>query len=104
MTMSSPGSTITIPRLRRAFKGEFMNAFKTGNGQLLSKPIQVETEGGIWLIAKITSVSYEGPKAIAAEVTVVPPPETNQGMKTARLELDLRESQMNAEFTIKRVY
>jgi len=102
--MTSPGTTTVIPNLRRTFKGEFMNAFKTGNGQTLAKPIPVETNHGTWLIAKITSVSYAGPKTVVSEVSIIPPIDTNQGIKSATLELDLRESQMNAEFTIKRVY
>ena len=104
MTMTSPGTTTVIPNLRRTFKGEFMNAFKTGNGQTLAKPIHVETEDGIWLIAKITSVSYAGPRTIVAEVSMLPPVGTNQGIKPATLELDFREVQMNGEFTVKRAH
>lgn len=102
MTSLTPGHTVKALNVRKTLKGEVLNAFKTGSGRVLKKPIVIETEEGTWCITKITRATWIGPAVISAHVEVLPPMEIQVGTKTARFELDFRMKDHDAELVITR--
>lgn len=103
MTIPTQANTTIATELRETFEGEFLNAFKSGRGRMLSKPVTLDTNDGAWQIVKISEASWIGPAVLVAKIEVIPPIEKLLGIKTARLELDLRDKRRFAELSIIRL-
>ena len=104
MTTSTQNRTITVSKLPKTFGGEFLNAFKTGRGGLLTreprKPVQLEADDGTWLIVRITSATWLGSARLNADVEVIPPIHMSAGIIPAHMDIDLRSSGDGATITL----
>jgi len=103
MTTRNSKTVFVVPSIPKGFENELMNVMKKGRGGILTKPLVIETSDGVCSIVKITTTSWLGLATLVAHVEVVPPVETLRGITAARLELDLRERQRNAELSLIKV-
>ncbi|MFZ1301129.1 MAG: hypothetical protein WAQ27_00920 [Candidatus Microsaccharimonas sp.] len=92
---------LQIPSVHTTLEGQIKNAFMKGRGRILKHPILIMTNDGARRISSIKSLSWAGPETLVALVNMQYSAPTNVIVdNSARLQLDLRDSQRNGELVI----